>query len=69
MILGLDISTSITGYTILDRTGCILACEHIDLRKEKNFFKKIYNNGAKLNLSELQLILEQDNKLLEKIII
>lgn len=41
MILGLDISTSITGYTILDRTGCILACEHIDLRKEKNFFKKI----------------------------
>jgi len=41
MILGLDISTSITGYTILDYEGNILACDHIDLRKEKNFFKKI----------------------------
>ena len=41
MILGLDISTSITGYTILDCNGKILACDHIDLRKEKNFFKKI----------------------------
>ena len=41
MILGLDISTSITGYTILDYEGNILACNHIDLRKEKAFFKKI----------------------------
>ncbi len=41
MILGLDISTSITGYTVLDYEGNILACDHIDLRKEKNFFKKI----------------------------
>ena len=41
MILGLDISTSITGYTVLDHGGSILTCDHIDLRKEKNFFKKI----------------------------
>ena len=41
MILGLDISTSITGYTLLDYEGNILACDHIDLRKEKNFFKKV----------------------------
>ena len=41
MILGLDISTSITGYTVLDYNGNILVCDHIDLRKEKNFFKKI----------------------------
>jgi len=41
MILGLDISTSITGYTVLDGDGNILVCDHIDLRKEKNFFKKI----------------------------
>ena len=41
MILGLDISTSITGYTVLDDGGNILVCDHIDLRKEKNFFKKI----------------------------
>jgi len=40
MILGLDISTSITGYTILDYEGNILICDHIDLRKEKNFFLK-----------------------------
>ena len=41
MILGLDISTSITGYTILDdESGAILECGHIDLRKEKNFFAK-----------------------------
>ena len=39
MILGLDISTSITGYTILNFEGKILACYHIDLRKEKNFFE------------------------------
>ena len=41
MILGLDISTSITGYTILDYDAKIMACDHIDLRKEKDFFKKI----------------------------
>ena len=41
MILGLDISTSITGYTVLDYEGNILACDHIDLRKEKSFFRKI----------------------------
>ena len=40
MILGLDISTSITGYTILDNDGNIIVCDHIDLRKEKNFFLK-----------------------------
>ena len=40
MILGLDISTSITGYTILDNDGNIVVCDHIDLRKEKNFFQK-----------------------------
>lgn len=41
MICGLDISTSITGLTILDpETGDILYCDHVDMRKEKNFFKK-----------------------------
>ena len=40
MILGIDVSTSITGITILDKDGEILECSHIDLRKEKNFFKK-----------------------------
>jgi Holliday junction resolvasome RuvABC endonuclease subunit len=48
MILGLDISTSITGYTILSDEGEIVACSHIDLRKEKNFFKKIRIINAQL---------------------
>ena len=48
MILGLDISTSITGYTILNYEGEILACNHIDMRKEKNFFNKIQMVNARL---------------------
>ena len=40
MILGLDISTSITGYTILDNDGVVVEIGHIDLRKHKNFFDK-----------------------------
>ena len=50
MILGLDISTSITGYTVLDYEGNILACSHIDLRKEKDFFKKIQIVNSQLEL-------------------
>tara|TARA_Y100001963_G_scaffold114020_1_gene158031 strand:- start:2012 stop:2542 length:531 start_codon:yes stop_codon:yes gene_type:complete len=50
MILGLDISTSITGYTILDYEGNILACAHIDLRKEKDFFKKIQIVNSRLEM-------------------
>ena len=48
MMLGLDISTSITGYTILNYEGEILACNHIDMRKEKNFFNKIQMVNARL---------------------
>ncbi len=40
MILGIDVSTSITGYTVLDHKGKIVECGHVDLRKEKNFFGK-----------------------------
>lgn len=40
MILGLDISTSITGATIIDKKGNILMCEAWDTRKIKNFFQK-----------------------------
>ena len=48
MILGLVISTSITGYTVLDYEGNIIVCNHIDLRKEKNFFKKIQIVNSRL---------------------
>lgn len=40
MILGLDVSTSITGATILDRNGDIVYNEAWDTRKFKNIFEK-----------------------------
>ena len=40
MILGLDISTSITGATILDKDGNIVENVAWDMRKYKNFFEK-----------------------------
>lgn len=36
MILGLDISTSITGYTILDLNGNLVELGHIELKKIKD---------------------------------
>ena len=40
MILGLDVSTSITGATLLDEQGNVLDNFAIDTRKYKNFFDK-----------------------------
>lgn len=40
MILGLDISTSITGITLLDVNGEVKVMSAIDTRKYKNFFQK-----------------------------
>jgi Holliday junction resolvasome RuvABC endonuclease subunit len=40
MILALDISTSITGFCVFNQWDCI-HIGHIDLRKEKDFFKKV----------------------------
>lgn len=40
MFLGLDISTSIVGVSVVDKSGAILLCDHIDLRKTKSFFEK-----------------------------
>ena len=62
MILGLDISTSITGYTVLDYDGNILVCDHIDLRKEKDFF-----NPYTDMLRELIYIEKHLNNLKEKL--
>ena len=58
MILGLDISTSITGYTILDHDGSLLVCDHIDLRKEKNFFNKIQMVNTQLEELEIEYNIE-----------
>jgi Holliday junction resolvasome RuvABC endonuclease subunit len=59
VILGLDISTSITGYTVLDYEGNILACDHIDLRKEKDFFKKIQIVKSRLEVINDEYDIEQ----------
>jgi len=40
MILGLDISTSITGATVIDENGKVTYNEAWDLRKYKEFFQK-----------------------------
>ena len=40
MILGLDISTSITGITLLDKDGKIVYNLAVDTRKYKDFFEK-----------------------------
>ena len=41
MILGLDISTSITGFCVLDDSGDVAISGYIDMRKEKDFFAKV----------------------------
>ena len=40
MILGLDVSTSITGVTVVDNSGSILYNDAWDTRKFKNIFEK-----------------------------
>jgi len=54
MILGLDISTSITGATVLDEAGNIVFCEAWDLRN-KNKFPTLFDKGRliKNRLQEL----------------
>jgi len=47
MILGLDISTSITGVTVLDKEGKILFCEAWDTRN-KNHFPSLFHKGQEI---------------------
>ena len=48
MILGLDISTSITGYTLIDEDEIILNGAW-DTRKYKDFFEKVVHVKAGLD--------------------
>ena len=52
MILGLDISTSITGATVLDENGNVVSCKAWDTRN-KNRYEDIF---AKANLIRLELV-------------
>ena len=54
MILGLDISTSMTGATVLDKDGNITRCEVWDFRNKRKyptFFSKV--EAARLHLAEI----------------
>ena len=62
MFLGLDISTSITGATILDKDGKIVYNDSWDTRKFKNFFEKakfIEDKIKKLNHPVEKIYIEQ----------
>ena len=43
MILGLDVSTSISGYTLMNGDKIVLNGAW-DTRKYKDFFEKVYDN-------------------------
>jgi hypothetical protein len=43
MILGLDISTTITAFTVLNEDGKIVLCEAVRLEKLKDIFIKASN--------------------------
>ena len=40
MILGLDISTSCTGWCVIDQSGSLIDMGYIFLSREKTFFDK-----------------------------
>ena len=62
MILGLDISTSITGVTVLNSNGVVEICDVWDFRKDRNFFQKV--EKAKANLQRVR-----EDKEIERIFI
>ena len=49
MILALDISTSITGITILEKDGTLVYNDAWDTRKYKNFFEKVKHVEKNIN--------------------
>ncbi len=54
MILGLDVSTSITGITILEKDGTLVYNDSWDTRKYKSFFEKVkYVEEQVVHLSKL----------------
>jgi Holliday junction resolvasome RuvABC endonuclease subunit len=57
MILGLDVSTSITGATVLDDQGNILFCADWDTRKYKDIYIKaeVVEQGLKSLLKDFEI--------------
>jgi hypothetical protein len=48
LILGIDVSTSITGFAVTDMEGKIVLSEACDLRRDKDFFSKCLTIRAKI---------------------
>jgi len=68
MIMGLDVSTSITGITVLDNSGKRVYTGYCDTRKCENFFEKV----EKLKNELLDVVVNfcgSDNEPLERIYI
>ena len=61
MILGADISTSITGITILNDAGDIVLCEAIDTRN-KNHFPSHFHKAQKVRQRLLEIKEQYDIK-------
>ena len=61
MIAAFDISTSITGVTVLDDEGKIVLCEAVDTRN-KNYFPTIFHKAQKMKDKLLDLKVEYDIK-------
>tara|TARA_R110000737_G_scaffold167757_1_gene194439 strand:+ start:244 stop:777 length:534 start_codon:yes stop_codon:yes gene_type:complete len=59
MILGLDISTSITGATVLDESGKVVFCEAWDFRN-KRYYPTLFEKGHEIKELLYQLKLEYD---------
>ena len=63
MILGIDVSTSITGFAIVDNEGKIVLSEACDLRKNKDFFSKCLAMREKiLDLCDRYCAMLNDNE-------
>ena len=59
MILGLDISTSITGFTVIGNSGDVVLCSYIDLKKFSNVFEKARTVEQELQKLFVQYKIEQ----------
>jgi len=59
MILGLDISTSITGATVLNESGEVMFCEAWDFRNKK-YFPTLFEKGYEIKELLYQLKREYD---------
>jgi len=64
MILALDVSTSITGVSVINEEGEVVLCSAIDLRKHKDFFVKAekikeYLTVIKSDVKVTQVFIEQ----------